>query len=203
MMRALGQGSVAAYLQIVLTIAWWVLWAIGLGLVAASVAYAAVNILVARGMIDPEILTGGAGHIKVDNGGGDFHITYDEPGGATWPVVAPALLAGLVAVAGGLVIVDRLRKLFESFTSSEPFRKQNADHLRVIWIALLLIELARYALLALTGVLLATFGPPDGQEANFDVHINLSTWVAILILIVLAEVFREGARLREEQDLTI
>ena len=203
MMRALGQGSVAAYLQIVLTIAWWLLWAIGAALIAAALAYGGVNILIAQGMIDPEVLTGGAGHIRVNNGGGTFDLDYDEPGGATWPVVVPALLAGLVAVAGGLVIVDRLRKLFESFTSSEPFRKENADHLRAIWIALLIIELARYALLALTGVLLAAFGAPDGQEANFDVRINLSTWVAILILIVLAEVFREGARLREEQDLTI
>jgi hypothetical protein len=31
----------------------------------------------------------------------------------------------------------------------------------------------------------------------------MMTWGAIVILIVLAEVFREGARLREEQDLTI
>jgi hypothetical protein len=36
-------------------------------------------------------------------------------------------------------------------------------------------------------------------EPGFD----LSTWTSILVLIVLAEVFREGARLREDQDLTI
>jgi hypothetical protein len=34
-------------------------------------------------------------------------------------------------------------------------------------------------------------------------RVDLSTWGSILILIVLAEVFREGARLKEEQELTI
>jgi hypothetical protein len=36
-----------------------------------------------------------------------------------------------------------------------------------------------------------------------EMNVALSTWIAILILIVLAEVFREGARLKRDQDLTI
>ena len=51
--------------------------------------------------------------------------------------------------------------------------------------------------------LFATVGPPEGADLKFDVRIDLSTWMSIAILIVLAEVFREGARLREEQELTI
>ena len=44
-----------------------------------------------------------------------------------------------------------------------------------------------------------------GRAARFLFRrsIRLSTWGSILILIVLAEVFREGARLKEEQELTI
>ena len=41
------------------------------------------------------------------------------------------------------------------------------------------------------------------QDANLTLKVDLSTWGSILILIVLAEVFREGARLKEEQELTI
>jgi hypothetical protein len=33
--------------------------------------------------------------------------------------------------------------------------------------------------------------------------VNLTTWFAVLVIIVLAEVFREGARLRGEAELTI
>jgi hypothetical protein len=102
---------------------------------------------------------------------------------------------------GSLIIVWRLRKLFDSFSSGEPFQRENATHLRVIWITMLAIEIARYLLLALTGVLLRVFEP--AVEANYVFAIDLSTWGSILILIVLAEVFREGARLKEEQELTI
>jgi hypothetical protein len=110
-------------------------------------------------------------------------------------------LIGAVAIAGSLIIVWRLRKLFDSFTSGEPFRRENALHLRVIWMTMLAIEIARYALLALTSALLTTFGP--GVDADYTLSIDLSVWGSILILIVLAEVFREGARLKEEQELTI
>jgi hypothetical protein len=100
------------------------------------------------------------------------------------------------------IIVWRLRKLFDSFSSGEPFQKENATHLRVIWITMLVIEVARYVLMGLTGVLLAQYGGPD-VDANYTFAIDFSAWGSILILIVLAEVFREGARLKEEQELTI
>ena len=98
-----------------------------------------------------------------------FSLTYDD--------------AGRRHVAGGgpgvpdrrrrgrrrrSVIVWRLRRLFESFTSGEPFRRENADHLRVIWITMLVIEVARYVLLALTiGLLIAAFGSTPTRTATF------------------------------------
>ncbi|HRE44181.1 MAG TPA: DUF2975 domain-containing protein, partial [Terricaulis sp.] len=77
----------------------------------------------------------------------------------------------------------------------------NALHLRVIWIAMLVMEIARYALMALAGVLITVFEP--NVQANIELNVDLTAWASILILIVLAEVFREGARLKEEQELTI
>ena len=35
------------------------------------------------------------------------------------------------------------------------------------------------------------------------VTLNLTAWFAILVVFVLAEVFREGARLRREAELTV
>lgn len=202
-MKALGKGSVASLVRIGLMIAWVFLWICAGALVIGSIGYGIVLWLTMNGTLDPALLTGGEGQIRVgQSGGGDFHLTYGEPGGATWPVVVPALLIGAAAISGSLVIVWRLRKLFDSFSSAEPFRRENATHLRVIWITMVAIELARYALLALTGVLLANFGGPD-VDANYTFAIDFSTWLSILILIVLAEVFREGARLKEEQELTI
>jgi hypothetical protein len=39
--------------------------------------------------------------------------------------------------------------------------------------------------------------------AHVGASINLTTWFAVLVIVVLAEVFREGARLRGEAELTI
>ncbi|MEQ1709104.1 MAG: DUF2975 domain-containing protein [Terricaulis sp.] len=202
-MRALGKGSVASIAKVGLAVTWWALWLALGALLLAALGYAALLGLVSAGMIDANVLTGGEGQFQVGTGNGDFDLTYDQPGGATWPVVAPALMIGAVALGGGLIIVGRLRRLFDSFTSGEPFRRENANHLRVIWIAMLVIEIARYVLLGVVSAIFATVGTPDGAKANFDVNIDLSTWMSILILIVLAEVFREGARLKEEQELTI
>jgi hypothetical protein len=49
----------------------------------------------------------------------------------------------------------------------------------------------------------SNFGEPVGSDLTFQIEIDLSTWLSIFVLIALAEVFREGARLKEEQELTI
>ena len=198
-MKVLGRGSIASWLEVALNVLVVILWIALVGVVVGAIGYAVVMGLVAGGVVPVAIFAGGHGHIT--NGGAD--ITYDLDKGLSWQIVAPAFAATAVAVSGGLIIVNRLKRLFESFRSAEPFRKENATHLRVIWLTMMVIELSRYALLALTGVLVAAFGAPSGTDMNFNLHVSLMSWVAILILIVLAEVFREGARMREEQDLTI
>ena len=202
-MKALGKGSIASIVRIGLQISWIVLWVLGGCLIVGAVAYAVTLALIANGAIDPAILQGGAGQMDVAGGSGTFHVTYDEPGGGTWPVVVPAFLIGGVAIGGSLIIVWRLKRLFDSFSSGDPFRRENATHLRVIWITMLVIEVSRYVLMALTAFLVARFG-----EGTRELSINvdgdrIAAWGSILILIVLAEVFREGARLKEEQELTI
>lgn len=201
-MKALGKGSVASIVEVGLAIAWYVLWALLACVILAAVLYGGLLGFIANGAIDAQILTGGQGRIGEDGG---FNVHWQSEGGIVWYVVVPALLVGCVVLGGGLVIVARLRRLFDSFTSADPFRRENAVHLRVIWITMAVIELARYAIVALFGVLVAVYGVPEGAEIEFDPFesVDLSTWMAILILIVLAEVFREGARLKEEQELTI
>ena len=198
-MKALGRGSIASYLEIALNVIGVLLWVALGGVILGALAYAVALALAAMGVLPETIFEGGQGRISQPGA----EVKFDISGGLAWQLVVPALLVSAVAISGGIVIVRRLKKLFESFRSAEPFRKENATHLRVIWITMLGIELSRYALMALTGVLIAIFGEPAGTEWEFKVNINLMTWAAILVLIVLAEVFREGARLREEQELTI
>jgi DUF2975 family protein len=191
-MRALGKGSIAEIIRVGLVVSWAVLWLCGGALVLVAGAYA----LNALGVVDFHAFFGPNARLGVD----DLTVPADGP---SWLVVVPAFLAGLVIISGGLVIVWHLRRLFDSFCSGQPFAKENASHLRAIWVTMIAIEVARYLLLALTGALLANFGGPLSQQVQIKLHISLSTWASILILVVLAEVFREGARMRAEQELTI
>jgi hypothetical protein len=193
-MRALGKGSIAEIIRIGLLIAWIALWVGAATLVAAAVAYG----LNAMGLVHLDPVFGANTRISIDD-----NVIVTPTASPSWPVMVPAFLIGAVAVSGGLMIVWRLRRLFDSLCSGEPFAKRNATHLRAIWMTMAGIEIARYLLLALTGVLLANFGGSLAEHANIKLSINLSSWASILILIVLAEVFREGARLKAEQELTI
>jgi hypothetical protein len=115
----------------------------------------------------------------------------------------PGLLAAAIAVGGGLIVVRRLKALFASFSSGDPFNRENAGHLRVIWIALAGIELGRYAVSVAASLLVMAFGQPAGAEIKVGLKFDLMPWFTIAVLFVLAEVFREGARLKEDQELTI
>jgi Protein of unknown function (DUF2975) len=194
-MKALGKGSISSRVKIVLDIARVVLWVVAAALAALIVVYTVLWALVVAGLMDRSALAGFEGNIRFAD--------QDVGGDHGWPAAIPALLAGVITVGGGLIIVGRLRKLFAGFSSGEPFRREYATHLRVIWITMMVMELSRYALLALMGGLLATFGDPVDTDATLRVQVNISAWLSIFVLIVLAEVFREGARLKEEQELTI
>jgi len=201
-MKALGKGSIASIVEIGLTITWYVLWAAAVCLVVAALGYATFMALVSAGAVDPATVPN-QGDIRIEFGGIDTE-SIRGLGWTEWQVFAPGLLIAGVSVGGSLIIVSRLRRLFDSFSSSKPFQRENAEHLRVIWITMVVIEVARYLLTVATAALVMAFNESHGVGVrDIKVTVDLSTWGSILILIVLAEVFREGARLREEQELTI
>jgi hypothetical protein len=197
-MKALGKGSVASWVKGGLDLLWIVLWvaAVALGIAAlVSLGLTLMRDSVFGGEIDL------GGEVRIDAAGVKLTgVGADQLG---WPLLLTGLLAAGVGVAAALIIVDRLRRLFHSFTSNAPFERANATHLRVIWITMLAAELSRYAISALVVGLVLAYGRPEGVTLNVEPSVNLSTWAAILVLVVLAEVFAEGARMREEQDLTI
>jgi hypothetical protein len=195
-MRALGQGSVASVVKVGLDIVWVLLWIGAVGFCLAVVAYGVSSALGGAG-----ILADGAfeqGKVEIRSG----QVVLMKDGRVLdWRVLTPLMLVVGVALAGSLAIVWRLKQLFRNFTSGEPFSVDNVRHMRAIWVILVGVELARYAIMGVLGVILLSAGTPEG--VSFGPRFNLTTWLLILILIVLAEVFREGARLREEEKLTI
>jgi hypothetical protein len=175
-MRALGPGSVSSLLQTILDVVFAAL-AAGAG-AAALLTIASIAIAADPAMIDPAI----AAEIRAQGLAG----------------VGLPLELGYVAfyVTGVLVMVGRLRRICATLTAGDPFHPDNVRRLRAVGLILAGLELSRVpfaAVMALAG----THGAGGWRL------INPTAWFAVLVVFVLAEVFREGARLRREAELTI
>ena len=97
---------------------------------------------------------------------------------------------------GVVIIVQRLRRIFGAMTAGDPFHPDNVRRLRVTALVLALIEINRYLFAAIDHFVLH-IRLPEGLNLDF------TPWFAVLVIVVLAEVFREGARLRRDAELTI
>jgi hypothetical protein len=111
-----------------------------------------------------------------DTVGGYFDVAYN-------------FVAALVM----LFVVTRLLEILKTLRFGSPFVKENADRFRQVGYALLIGEGAKFVFNFLSLI----FG------ADLDIDIELIAWIAIIAVFVLSEVFREGARMKEEQDLTV
>jgi Protein of unknown function (DUF2975) len=150
-----------------------------------------VSVLVATHMLPAKVLTG-AGY----NGANIF---------ANWTIAVPYLVYGVIATRGGLLIVRRLQRIFASFVANEPFAPDNAVHLRAIWVTLVVIEISRITawvlMHGLTAVIVRdlTVKFPTGLNDPID----FVRMFLIFVVLILAEVFRQGTQLRKETELTV
>ena len=92
-----------------------------------------------------------------------------------------------------LFVVNRLLEILKTLRFGTPFVMDNADRFRGVGYALIIGEGAKFVF-AFLGLIF---------DADLDVDIEPITWIAIIAVFVLSEVFREGARMKEEQDLTV
>ena len=176
-MRAFGPGSVSSLLKAVLDVMVYAVWAAG-----ALVALTFLAALLAQPFIGAVTDTGALGDL--------IHLLRRGP-------ALLLLLAAMGLWLGALgVVVDRLRRLFATMIAGRPFQPQNVERLRVIGLALIGLEITGYVLPALAA-------PVLGGNIHARRDGDLSSGFAILVVFVLAEVFREGARLQAEAELTV
>jgi hypothetical protein len=178
-MRALGPGSVSSFLKIILDVVFAALW---IGLVVLSLLTLAALLL----SYNPDLLPG----LRETNPSALTELIRNGPSFATG-------LFGVALYTGGvLVIVSALRRIFTTLTAGDPFHPDNVARLRLIGLMLAGLELGRYAFWMISAWLL-----PAVEKVDRDFSLN--AWFSVLVVFVLAEVFREGARLRREAELTI
>ena len=189
MLRAIGPGSVSSVLKIGLDVFHVLLWV----LLALAVA-AFLGILVAQPFITANTTFEGTS-INGETSPERLREMLRSP-------LIPAVVAAGALYLGGLVfIVGRLRRVFLTLTQGDPFRPENVHRLRLIGFALGGLELLSYLVRSAVVMWNPAGGAMEFRRVGED--FNLTIWFAVLVVLVLAEVFREGARLRREAELTI
>ena len=173
-LKALGPGSVSSLLKTALDVAYILLW---------LVTGILLLVLIASLFIPLDNLT----------------VTVGDE--RQLPLTRSLVVFGLGSVAayfGGFVLILRnLRKIFRTLTLGDPFQPENVRRLRQVGVILAVVTGGVFV----AQMLMARAAPGVLSPQGFS---DLLTPVfSVLVVFVLAEVFREGARLRRESELTI
>jgi hypothetical protein len=182
-MKTLGRGSLASIIKVVLDIVWYITWAL--------LAFAAIVLVAAAAVLVMDFLGYSPSFVT------ELFQTIREHG--WW---FPLLITEIIAF---MIVIDRLRRIFSTLIAGDPFVPENAGHLRVIAIAIAGYQILRHVTQGAVAMLLTMMDQPvlGGLELSATANIDLGAWFAVAALLVLAEVFREGAKMRQEQKLTI
>lgn len=108
------------------------------------------------------------------------------------------MVLGIVGVPLGYVVFSRLLRIVDSVRAGQAFTRENAGRLRIIAWALLGLQFLHVAVAAIAASI-RTNGVPLHIGGRFQV----GGWLAILLLFVLAQVFLEGTRMREDLEGTV
>jgi Protein of unknown function (DUF2975) len=117
------------------------------------------------------------------------------------PWIAMAAAAVLMALV--LWILAELAALCRSVRDGQPFAPRNAGRIRRLALALVLGEVSRAAIVYTAHAYAAAHFAADHLRFTASPHIDAPAIVSALILLVLAEAFRTGTRLDEDQSLTV
>lgn len=122
-----------------------------------------------------------------------------------FPAFSIALIFAIM-VAGfvlGFMFFGKLRHIINTVSEGDPFVPENADRLNLMgWLGL-----GIYALTAALSVVALSIGDwaseIDGADFDIDVGIDLQALLLIIILFILARVFKHGTAMRDDLEGTV
>lgn len=103
-----------------------------------------------------------------------------------------------IIIPGVMFICIEMRRILRTLVQGDPFVPENAARLSRIGAAIALMELIRLSVLLLLSAL-----PLFSTETQPRLSVQFILWIAVAALFMLSQVFREGARLREDARMTI
>lgn len=112
------------------------------------------------------------------------------------PTLRVWLLLGVPLFAVLQVLLSRLLEIVGTVRLGHPFVRENAMRLRTIAWCLVAVQLLHLSFGVMARFVVAA-------NAHVDWSFSLTGWLAVLLLFVLARVFEEGARIRDDLDAMI
>lgn len=114
-----------------------------------------------------------------------------------WGLRAAAVL-GLATIPVNHAILKRLLGMVETVRAGDPFVGMNAERLRGIGWALLALQILGLGVAAI-GNRISTPEHPVDLDAGF----SIGGWLAVFLTFLLARVFAEGTRMRDDLEGTV
>lgn len=139
-----------------------------------------------------------------------FETLADVPERVLIIILGVRVIGAIIAV----LVIRELRKISATLLRGDPFVPRNAARLRRIWIVVAAGEIIYTVLMFLVTVYVWNnpdlnfanhwFGEMTGLNAGERrIPLRWEVWSLVLILIVLTQVFRQGADMREQEKLTV
>lgn len=123
------------------------------------------------------------------------------PGHLIW-LLALALVMTIALLFLGIRFLLELFGIIDTVSTGDPFAPENGTRLnRMGWLAIAAQGLA----LALAGMVkvIEPYAAKAGERLDFEFDLDLSGVLLVLILFILARVFRHGAAMREDLEGTV
>jgi hypothetical protein len=105
---------------------------------------------------------------------------------------------GLAAIPLNYSLLKRLLAIVETVRAGDPFVGANASRLQAIAWALLTLQLLSLVIDAIAKAVSIPAHPLD-----LDAGFSINGWLAVLLTFLLARVFAEGTRMREDLEGTV
>jgi hypothetical protein len=212
-MKTLGKHPIAGFVKIILKIAWYIQLfflvfltiAIGIKFFKNGTTHPTPETVEVRltqsktvpvSTVDPGRALSTAS-LKLDSG----KLTFNHK--SSKAVIAFNLLSMLIAFSISLSITFLLRKIFQTLTMDSPFLAINARRLKTIAFLVMLSSVTSFIHDLMVNWYLKEHFAVDGSAIRAHLVVDVKTLFAGLIILIIAEVFRSGTVLKEEQDLTV
>ena len=115
-----------------------------------------------------------------------------ESGRDATPMGTAIACFGSAIIAGiWLFVLFMLKKIVRTLLDGDPFVVENISRLRLMWILIAISEIVRIVFMNVA------------MPSEITLDIRPGTWFVVFVIAALAEVFRHGAELRRDAELTI